>query len=379
MRMSILVLAAALASVCAMATAAPMPTAPGRDIVVGQIVDESGDNIDLSRDYVAGARIYFDFVNAQGGIGGRRISLMVKDDGGSPERTVSVARDLVERQGAQLLFGTVGDGGVAALAGGGDLRKWGVALLAPLAGIEVEVGADHVFFLRPTYRGEVLRIVEWFRGASLTRGAVVLGPGGFAREARDAVLARVGAAGIDLVADVAIGGNGRDVGAAAARVAAARPQFVLVLADTITAGEFVKAFRTIDRGAYLVGLSNIGQQTLLELAGPTNAYGTLLTQVVPDPFRGASALAREHLALMKRFRDEPPSHATLEGFVAAKYLVATLRSISGEADRASILAALRARREVDVGGFVVSWPGQTNRGSRFADMTLLRKDGTLLH
>lgn len=78
---------------------------------------------------------------------------------------------------------------------------------------------------------------------------------------------------------------------------------------------------------------------------------------------------------MKRFRDEPPSHATLEGFIAAMYLVTTLRLINGEIDRASILAALRARRDSDVGGFVVAWPNWTNRGSRYVDLTLLRRNG----
>jgi hypothetical protein len=129
----------------------------------------------------------------------------------------------------------------------------------------------------------------------------------------------------------------------------------------------------------MAGLSNIGEQMLLELAGPKNAYGVLLTQVVPDPYHGTTAVARWHLMLMKRFRDEPPSHATLEGFMAAKFLVATMRSITGEIDRASILTALRRRRDVDLGGVVISWPQQSNRGSRFLDMTLLRKDGTLLH
>ncbi len=166
--------------------------------------------------------------------------------------------------------------------------------------------------------------------------------------------------------------------ATAAKVSAAKPQFVLVLADTLAAGQFIEAYRALDPLVAMAGLSNISHQILIELAGPASAAGTLLTQVVPDPSRGASAVAREHIALMKRFRDEPTSHATLEGFVAAKYLVATMRSIDGEIDRASLLAARRARREVDVGGFVITWPDRSNRGSRFSDMTLLRKNGTLL-
>lgn len=356
----------------------PVLCAPPRDIVVGEVIDESGDNIDASRDYVAGARVYFDFVNAQGGIRGRRVALLVRDDAGAPDRTLAAARELVERQGAQVLFGPVGDASVAALAKSGDLRRWGVALFAPMAGIELDVGTDHVFFLRPTYGTEALRLVGWFQAAVQTRAAIVYSGGEFARASRQAATTRLRADGATLVAEISIGGDGRDAAAVAAKVAATRPQFVLVLADTLAAGQFIKAYRALDPLVAMAGLSNISHQTLIELAGPANAAGVLLTQVVPDPSRGGSAVAREHIALMKRFRDEPASHATLEGFVAAKYLVATLRSIDGEIDRASILAALRARREVGVGGFVITWPDRSNRGSRFADMTLLRKNGTLL-
>lgn len=359
----------------AVAAPAPLP----RDLVIGQVVDESGDMLEQSRDYVAGARVYFDSVNAQGGIAGRRIALVVKDGGGSAPRNATLARELIERDGAQVLFGNVGDAGVVALAKSGDLARLNTALFAPLAGIEIEGGSDNIFFLRPAYRAEAVRIVEWFGNIATRRAAVVRGTGDFAREAHDAVVARMRAVGIQLVADVELASDGRDAEAAARKITASDPSFVLVLADTVVAGQFIKTLRTLNPAVTVAGLSNIAHQTLLELASPKLAYGTLLMQVVPDPFRGTSLVAREHLGLMKRFRDEPPSHATLEGFIAAKYLVAVLRSISGEIDRASILAALRARREVDVGGFVVSWPSRANRGSRYVDLTLLRKDGSLLH
>lgn len=357
---------------------AATPASP-RDIVIGQVVDESGAGLELSRDYVAGARVYFDAVNAQGGIGGRRLTLVVKDAGGSAARAVALARELVERDNAQVLFGNVGDAGVAALAKSPDWQRLNTALFAPLAGIEVDAGNDTLFFLRPSYRAEAVRLVEWLGGGGARRAAIVRGPGDSAREAHDAVVARLRAADIALTADVELAADGQDAAAVAKKVVAGDPRFVLVLADTVVAGQFVKAFRELDPGITLAGLSNLSQLTLLELATPRVAHGMQLMQVVPDPFHGATPVAREHQALMKRFRDEPPSHATLEGFIAAKYLVATLRSINGEVDRASILAALRARRDGDVGGFVVAWPNRSNRGSRYVDLTLLRKDGTLLH
>jgi branched-chain amino acid transport system substrate-binding protein len=51
---------------------------------------------------------YFDMVNAEGGIGGRRVDFISLDDGYSPPRTVEQVRKLVEHEGVLLLFGNLG-------------------------------------------------------------------------------------------------------------------------------------------------------------------------------------------------------------------------------------------------------------------------------
>jgi len=50
------------------------------DIVVGQVVDLSGRHSYIGRDFSAGAGIYFEEVNAGGGINGRRIKYLLRDD-----------------------------------------------------------------------------------------------------------------------------------------------------------------------------------------------------------------------------------------------------------------------------------------------------------
>ncbi len=63
------------------------------DIVIGQATDQAGLNLEASRDYNAGAKVYFDFVNSQGGVNGHHLVLRTKDDGGVAERTVSLTRE----------------------------------------------------------------------------------------------------------------------------------------------------------------------------------------------------------------------------------------------------------------------------------------------
>jgi branched-chain amino acid transport system substrate-binding protein len=55
-----------------------------------------------------GARAYFEYVNARGGVHGRRIRLELRDDGYEPARTVQLTRQLVQEDGVFAIFASVG-------------------------------------------------------------------------------------------------------------------------------------------------------------------------------------------------------------------------------------------------------------------------------
>ncbi|MGA8653652.1 MAG: ABC transporter substrate-binding protein, partial [Xanthobacteraceae bacterium] len=51
---------------------------------------------------------YFAMINDQGGINGRKINFISRDDGYSPPKTVELVRKLVEEDQVALLFNTLG-------------------------------------------------------------------------------------------------------------------------------------------------------------------------------------------------------------------------------------------------------------------------------
>ena len=51
---------------------------------------------------------YFNMLNEQGGINGRKINFISRDDGYSPPKTVEQVRQLVEQENVLLLFSTLG-------------------------------------------------------------------------------------------------------------------------------------------------------------------------------------------------------------------------------------------------------------------------------
>ncbi|MBR0853512.1 ABC transporter substrate-binding protein [Bradyrhizobium liaoningense] len=111
-RFQVVALSAALALCTAMSSAAQAQTkydtgASDTEIKIGNIMPYSGP----ASAYAAIGRAeeaYFNKINAEGGIGGRKIKFISYDDGYSPPKTVEQARKLVENDGVLLIFGSLG-------------------------------------------------------------------------------------------------------------------------------------------------------------------------------------------------------------------------------------------------------------------------------
>jgi hypothetical protein len=75
------------------------------------------------RERRAGAQLYFDRINAAGGIHGAKIRLVTKDDGYKVPETVRLTHDLIRESGPIALIGLVGTGNIEALVKEGVLTE----------------------------------------------------------------------------------------------------------------------------------------------------------------------------------------------------------------------------------------------------------------
>jgi len=122
---------AAFALALAAACAGPSLAQDAR-IVVGQSIALSGGVGEHGQLAAAGAKLYLDGVNAAGGIGGRRIVVVTRDDGGDATRASSNVRELIEREGVVAMLGGVEGGPCVATLKEASGR--GVPLVACMAG-----------------------------------------------------------------------------------------------------------------------------------------------------------------------------------------------------------------------------------------------------
>jgi branched-chain amino acid transport system substrate-binding protein len=121
-----------------------------------------------------GAKAYFDYVNSRGGVNGRRIDYVARDDASDPVRTVAETRRLVEQDGVFAVFNSFGT--EQNLAVRDYLNQRRVPQLFAASGATT-LGSDAARFpftvgLRPTYTAE-----GWVLGQYLarTQGAAKVG------------------------------------------------------------------------------------------------------------------------------------------------------------------------------------------------------------
>jgi ABC-type branched-subunit amino acid transport system substrate-binding protein len=301
-------------------------------------------------------------------------------DGGKDEATVRArTRELLGERKADVLFGYVGEEAVSAAVREPELKDGSVALVAPLAGRETpDVPPHNVFYARPGYEAEVRQMIDHFRALQITRFVVV-------RSGRESdawveqLVAKI-LAEYDLPAPgvrVLSNGQGGDQGDVKA-VQELHGQAVVVAADTVPAAEFIKRYLPRDPGTMMVGLSLMNHRVMFELLGPQLAHGVMIMQVVPNPAVVETPAIREHQLAMRTYRDEPPSHLTLEGFLAAKALVEEIRRAGNTPGREAIAVSLRRNGRVDVGGIVVDFTPSGRLRSPYVDIAMIRRDGSLL-
>lgn len=358
-----------IASTALLMTTPAFPADEPDTIVIGQVIDLSSPNAAIGRDYVAGIKTYFDALNAAGGINGKRIRYVTRDDQASPQTAARMASELIERDRVDYLLGGVGDGVTRAILDAPAFKRSHLQLFAPLVASTGIVGTRVVFW-RPDYLQEIRHILSHFAPLGMQDVGIVYQDDAASQQAFQALSAELKQSKLQLRGAVRIGADEKRNAQEIARLAAARPGFVIAIGDAIGTALFLKEFRKSAPQTFVAGTSLTNLETLRELAGQRAVEWTVFSQVVPNPNNGKTALQLEHLNMMKKYRDEPPSALTLEGFAVAKTLALAIRR-SKRPDGA-MQELTKPGSVIELGGLAaVARPD--NRLSDYVDIALFMK------
>lgn len=353
------------------------------EIVVGQVAPISGLLAPTGQQLRAGAQLYFDAVNAAGGVHGARIKLVTRDDGYRSEDTVAQARQLLRDVRPLALFGTVGSRNVLALIDDKVLEQAEVPLVGPVSSAPSVVVRNHpwVFMTRASYAAEVQKIVAHYASTGTRRFAIFYQDDAFGHDLLPLAEAAITRAGGSVVARAGYERNTTQVNAAVKTIAAAGPQLVLMISVTAATAEFLRQSRAAGNTAQYATLSVDDAEQIVRLIGAEAAGGLVLTQVVPSPASQTLPLTKEIRTNFDRFAAKglPLNQTLVEGYLGAKVLVEALRRCGPQPTGRRLRDALNSLHDWDAGGVTIDFSPTRHLGANYVDITIISRQGKLLH
>jgi ABC-type branched-subunit amino acid transport system substrate-binding protein len=157
-----------------------------------------------------------------------------------------------------------------------------------------------------------------------------------------------------------------------------KPLGVIIIASPSSVIAGVRAMRAAGLQATVATLSNNAAGGFI--TGLGNGAGTVIvSQVFPSERRLAVPMIAEASRLAAAQKVSQLTPAMIEGFAAAKVLVAGLRRAEREnkvITRLSLKRGLESLDRFDIGGLEISYSSTDHTGLDFADLSIIGADGT---
>ena len=335
----------------------------------------SGPSRGLGIELYRGASAYFTAVNNGGGIGGRRISLTIYDDGYQPDPAVKNTLKLMLEDRVFLLFGYVGTPTVTRVLP--VLKKFqdqNTYLFFPFTGAQPQRQppyGDFAFNLRASYAQETKGLVDNFLRVGRRRIAVFYQADAYGRSGWAGVRKALDQHGEHIIGEATYRRGQKFTGTLRAQVEilkASKPDAVICVGAYAACAAFVRDAVNLGLQVPIANLSFVGSENLLKLLTEeredSRQYTDLLvnSQVVPSYEDVSIPAVEEYRELMQRYDPEPPaglvresytpfpySFVSLEGFLNAKLLVEILHRLGDQPSRQRLESAIFSVRDFDLG------------------------------
>jgi branched-chain amino acid transport system substrate-binding protein len=339
---------------------------------IGMVAGFTGPVAGLVQESADGARLYFDSVNAQGGIRGQNIELVTQDDRYDNATAVAQAKALAS-QGVLALMLSRGTGPTEAILP--VLKEHKLPLIAPATGAASlhEPVQPFVFHLRASYQQEAERAVRHLAGIGVKRITIVQVNDPFGNDAGKGAIKGLDELKLRAMSHLRFDRNKPNLAPMMQAIAKAGIEAVVLIGPAYAVVEGVNALRAAGSTAHVATLSNNASNEFVKALGE-NARGIIVTQLLPYERSTSTPLVREALGLAKAAGRSELTPAQLEGFAAAKLVVEALRRAGKDVDGAALVKALEGPR-IDIGGLQLGYNEKDHDGLEFTDVSIIGPDG----
>ncbi|MBK1891101.1 ABC transporter substrate-binding protein [Undibacterium sp. 14-3-2] len=346
-------------------------------IIIGQSAAFSGPAAQLGIQLHAGAKAYFDHVNSTGGVFGRKIEVIKRDDKYEADIAAANTKALIDTDDVFALFGYVGT--ATSNAAMPIFTQAKVPFFAPYTGAQSlrEPFNKLIFNVRASYFDETEHLVDRLVNTGLKNIAVFYQNDAYGKAGLTGVERALKKKNLPIVDTATVERNSLDVAKAVEKMMAKRPDVIIQISAYSSSAALIKEMRRLGYTGQFYNVSFVGSQALSDALGKDGS-GVVVSQVVPFPWSAANAtVVGEYTKIMNKAGIKDLNFSSLEGFIAAKVFVEGLRRSGQNLTREKLISSLESlnTKSYDAGGFDINFSSSNHNGSKFVDMTMIGKDG----
>lgn len=349
-----------------------------KEILIGQFAAMSGPAAQLGQRLNVGIQAYFKSVNEQGGVNGRTLRLLTRDDGYEPDKAVAAVKGLVEQDQVFALVGSVGTPtGLAALPVFTAAKVPMVGMFTGAQGLR-EPFNRYVFHVRASYFDETERIVQHLTTLGVKKIAVFYQNDAYGKAGLDGMMRALTKRQLKPAATATVERNTVDVSAALTAILPEQPEAVVQIGAYKACAEFIKQARAKGYGGQFFNVSFVGSKALADELGSAG-LGVVISQVVPFPYIPSIPVVREYQQRMKEAGQTELDFSSMEGFLIGKVFVEGVRRAGKNLTRDAFITALESMKDVNLGGFEINYSPRDHSGSKYTDLTIIGTGGRFVH
>ena len=317
-----------------------------RPWLLAQSLPLKGPSGNIGERFALGIDTVLRDLNNRGGIAGRPVKVWRIDDGYEPENTLRNTRSFAEEPDVLALFGFFGTPtSKAALP---IAKEAGLTLVAPLTGASAlrTEGQTGVLHFRASYREEAQRIVNHLVNDGFVRIAVAYQNDAYGKDVLASTVEALQTHDLRAVSTAALPRNSTETKQASETIVKSKPDALIVISLSKTMASLVNNVHRNGSRPQLMTISPTGTKALFRDLPQAAAFGVGVTQVVPFPWDARHPDVASYQRLLRQQQQDLEIEVdfdfySLEGFMAAQWLVQAMETIAPEITRDRLMKELK--------------------------------------
>lgn len=310
-------------------------------ITVGYITSLTGDYSNLGTDNEQAVELAVEEINADGGILGREIELVTRDDQSSPDQSVLAFNDIESEEPVAYIGSPYSDSAMATLPA---VERAGVPYISPTpADEQLDPLRDEVFVVPATAAAYAERALEYFQAEGMTQVAVAYSATSYAVAGFLAMDELAEEYGVDLVSVNEYEQDTTDFGHVFTSLDEQNTDALLFWGTGSPGVTFTQQYDVIESDVPLVVTGSQASHLWLGPAGEATEGVTVLSSIgvvgdyLPESDQKDSIL--ETVDAYSEVHDQEPPQFALDGYTSVKLLGEAIQN-AGSTEHADIINAL---------------------------------------